>query len=148
MYKYVLLIHLLGACVWTGGHLVLTLAVLPEVLRTRSVERLRQFEAAFERVGLPALLTQLATGLWLALLFLPDPQQWLDTDLPQARAILTKLGLLGCTVLIAANARLRVIPRLTPAKLPLMAAHILAVTALSVLFVLSGVAIRTGWLFY
>lgn len=148
MYKYVLLIHLLGACVWSGGHLVLSLAVLPEVLRTRSVERLRQFEAAFERVGLPALLTQLATGVWLALLFLPDPQQWLDTDLPQARAILTKLGLLGCTVLIAANARLRVIPQLTPEKLPLMAAHILAVTALSVLFVLSGVAIRTGWLFY
>ncbi len=148
MYKYILLAHLLGACIWTGGHLVLAIAVLPEVLRSRSVERLRQFEAAFERIGLPALLTQVATGLWLAHNFLPDPAQWLDLDQPLARAILTKLGLLGCTVLIAANARLRIIPHLTPEKLPLMAVHILAVTTLSVLFVLSGVAIRTGWLFY
>ncbi|NSL53661.1 CopD family protein [Uliginosibacterium aquaticum] len=148
MYRYVLLAHILGACVWTGGHLMLAIAVLPEVMRTRSVERLRQFEGAFERVGLPALLIQLASGLWLAYTFLPEPQQWLNTDLPLSRAILTKLTLLGCTVLVAANARLRIIPRLTPEKLPLMAAHILTVTTLSVLFVLSGVAIRTGWLFY
>lgn len=146
MYATLLILHLLGACIWTGGHLVLAIAVLPEVLRTRSVERLRQFEAAFERIGLPALLTQLGTGLWLGWLHLPDTALWLNFELPATRAVLIKLGLLGATVLIAANARLRIIPRLTPEKLPLMAAHILAVTTLSVLFVIAGAALRTGLL--
>lgn len=39
------------------------------------------------------------------------------------------------------------LPRLTPERLPLLAAHIIAVTVLGVLFVILGVGIRTGGLF-
>jgi len=147
MYKYVLLAHILGATIWTGGHLVLAIAVLPQVLRERSPAALRAFESAYEKIGMPALAVQVATGLWLAYQLVPDVRAWFKTDDYLNRLILFKLALLGATVLVAADARLRIIPRLSPATLPAMARRIVAVTALSVLFVATGVTFRVGPLF-
>ena len=147
MYKYVLLLHILGATIWTGGHLVLVLAVLPRVLKERSPAALRQFESAFEKVGMPALLLQVATGLWLAHLLVPNVRSWFTAEDFVARLILLKLSLLTVTVLVAADARLRIIPHLTAQTLPAMARRIVAVTVLSVLFVTVGVSFRVGPLF-
>jgi putative copper export protein len=147
MYKYFLLLHILGATIWTGGHLVLALAVLPRVLKDRSPAALRQFESAFEKVGMPALLLQVATGLWLAHLLVPNVRSWFTAEDFVARLILLKLSLLAVTVLVAADARLRIIPRLTEQTLPAMARRIIAVTVLSVLFVTIGVSFRVGPLF-
>jgi putative copper export protein len=144
MYKYVLLLHILGATIWTGGHLVLALAVLPRVLKDRSPTALRQFESAFEKVGMPALLLQVATGLWLAHLLVPNVRSWFTAEDFVARLILLKLSLLAVTVLVAADARLRIIPHLTAQTLPAMARRIVAVTVLSVLFVTIGVSFRVG----
>lgn len=36
MYGMLLLLHILGATIWTGGHIVLALVVLPRALRERS----------------------------------------------------------------------------------------------------------------
>ncbi len=36
MYATILLLHILGATIWTGGHLVLAVTILPRVLRERS----------------------------------------------------------------------------------------------------------------
>jgi putative copper export protein len=147
MYKYFLLLHILGATIWTGGHLVLALAVLPRVLKDRSPAALRQFESAFEKVGMPALLLQVATGLWLAHLLVPNVRSWFTAEDFVARLILLKLSLLAVTVLVAADARLRIIPRLTEQTLPAMARRIIAVTVLSVLLVTIGVSFRVGPLF-
>jgi putative copper export protein len=144
MYGLMLFLHVLGATVWTGGHLVLALGILPQVLRERSPERLLAFEQRYERVGMPALLLQVLTGLWMAHLLVPDMGAWLAPDTPLARAVALKLALLGVTALIAVHARFRVIPRLTAATLPLMAWHIGAVTLLSVAFVAVGVSLRFG----
>ncbi len=144
MHRYVFLLHVLAATVWTGGHLVLALAVLPRVLRERSPSELLRFEAAYEKIGMPALLIQVITGLWLSHSILPDFRAWLATDNPVSRLILLKLSLLLATVLVAADARLRIIPRLSPESLPAMARRIGVVTILSVLFVVVGVSFRTG----
>ena len=58
MYGTLLLLHVLAATIWTGGHLVLALTVLPRVLRERSPAELLRFESAYERIGLPALGVQ------------------------------------------------------------------------------------------
>ncbi len=144
MYKYVLLLHILSATVWTGGHLVLALAILPRVLRERSTAELLRFESAYEKVGMPALLIQVATGLWLAWSLIPDPQSWIAADNPVSRLILFKLILLLLTVLLATDARLRLIPRLSTDTLPAMARRIATVTVIAVLFVAVGVSFRTG----
>ncbi|HRN06222.1 MAG TPA: CopD family protein [Ottowia sp.] len=146
MYALMLFLHVLGATVWTGGHLVLALTWLPRVLRERSPEQLLRFEQGYERIGMPALVLQIVTGLWMAYQMVPSVAQWLSPDTPVARAIALKLVLLLCTALIAAHARLRVIPRLSADTLPLMAWHVGAVTLLSVGFVAVGVSLRFGGL--
>lgn len=144
MYATALFLHVLGATIWTGGHLVLALAWLPRVLQERSPEQLLRFEQGYERIGMPALVLQIVTGLWMAYQMVPSVAQWLSPDTPVARAIALKLVLLLCTALIAAHARLRVIPRLSADTLPLMAWHVGAVTLLSVGFVAVGVSLRFG----
>ncbi|TDO16826.1 MULTISPECIES: CopD family protein [Halomonas] len=95
---------------------------------------------------MPALAVQVITGLWLAWLKLPSLTLWFSAQGgPVAQLIQLKLALLALTALVAAHARFRVIPRLSPATLPLMGWHILAVTLLSVLFVVVGLSFRVRW---
>lgn len=146
LFTVILFLHVLGATVWTGGHLVLALTVLPRALRERDPAILLAFESRYERLGMPALVVQVATGLWLAWRWLPDLSAWVALDSTLSRAIASKLLLLLLTVALAVSARFRVLPRLDGATLPLMAAHVAGVTILSVLFVLAGVVIRAGGL--
>ena len=145
MYGILFLLHILAATVWTGGHLVLALAVLPRVLREKSPSELLRFESAYERIGIPAMLMQVATGIWLAYRLVPDVGQWFAFDDPAARLIGIKLLLLVATVALAADARLRIIPKLSQGNLIALAWHIVLVTVISVLFVVVGVSFRTGW---
>jgi putative copper export protein len=140
------ILHLVGASVWVGGHLVLSLAVLPRALRAGDPAIVRDFEAGFEKIGIPALLLQVATGLVLAHHWAPSLRTWLAPETPQTRFILGKLALLACTIALAAHARLRIIPRLDASNLRLLAYHVVAVTVLGILFLVFGVAIRTGGL--
>jgi putative copper export protein len=143
----VLLLHLLGATVWTGGHLVLATTLLPRALRERRIDGLLAFESAYERIGMPALALQVLTGLWLAHHLQPDLGAWLDWRQPVSRLLMLKLGLLALTGAFAVHARLRVLPRLSPATLPLLAWHVVPVTLLAVAFVVVGLSFRTGWLY-
>ena len=140
-------LHILAATVWTGGHLVLATVVLPRVLKERSPEMLHSFESRYERIGIPALIIQVVTGFWLAHLLVPDVGQWFDLDNPASRPIAAKIVLLAITILLAIDARLRLIPNLSKDNLTAMAWHIVPVTVVSVLFVVVGVAFRTGWLY-
>lgn len=149
-YKLLLLLHLLGATIWTGGHLVLVGAVLPQVLRNKDLDYLLRFEGGYERVGMPALVLQVVTGLWMITLMVPDLGLMLDyaMELP-FRYYWYKLGLLALIVCLALSARFRVIPHLEAGEkryLPQMAAHMIAVTIASVAFVIVGVGLRFGGL--
>lgn len=147
MYGILLLLHILAATVWTGGHLVLALTVLPRALKQRSPAELLRFESAYERIGIPAILIQVATGFWLAHRMVPDVSQWINFDNPVSRLIGIKLMLLAVTLAFAADARIRIIPRLTEDNLTSLAWHIVPVTVVSVLFVVVGVWFRTGWFY-
>jgi putative copper export protein len=141
-----LTLHILGACVWTGGHLVLATTVLPRAIARRDARILRAFEEPFERIGIPALVVQVLTGLWLASQFAPI-SRWLAFGNALETRIGVKLVLLGLTVALALHARLRLIPRLDESDLRFLAAHIIAVTALAVALVVVGASFQTGVLF-
>ena len=87
MYSCVLLIHVLAATVWTGGHLVLATTVLPRALAARDPRILLDFESGYERIGMPALVLQVLTGLWMAHAMLPDVATWFALDTLQTRLI-------------------------------------------------------------
>ena len=144
MYKYILVIHILAATLWTGGHLALALALLPKILRERSVADLLAFESSYEKWGMSALIVQVISGLWLAHIRLPDITAWFAGDSFSARLIQLKLTLLALTLAVAMDARLRVIPKLSPETLPAMGLRIRLITLLGVAFVIVGTTFRTG----
>lgn len=146
MYSYVLLAHVIAATVWTGGHLVLASTVLPRALAARDAKILLDFEAGFERIGMPALLIQVASGLWMAHLLAPDFSTWFSANTLQSKLIALKLTLLAVTVLTALDARFRIIPNLGASTLPAMARRVVLVTIASVGFVFVGVSFRGGLL--
>ncbi len=147
MYGILLLLHILAATIWTGGHIVLAVVVLPKVLRERSAEQLLAFESVYEKIGMPALIIQIITGIWLAHNYLPDLAEWVNLNNPLAYGIMAKLTLLALTFCFALDARFRVIPKLSADSLVDMAWHIIPVTIISVLFVVVGVSFKTGWLY-
>ena len=147
MYTILLLLHILAATIWVGGHIVLSLVILPKVLKAKDPQQLLDFESGYEKLAMPALIIQVLTGLWLAHRALPDISQWFDFANPFSHLIIAKLALLAFTLGLAIDARFRVIPVLSKHNLLDMAWHIIAVTALSILFVVVGVSFRTGWFF-
>ena len=147
MYGILLFFHVLGATIWTGGHIILSVVILPKVLREKSPEQLLSFEAVYEKIGMPALIVQVITGFLLARRMLPDTSDWFDFSNPLTHALALKFILLALTAGFAIDARFRVIPNLSEKNLKVMAWHILPVTIFSILFVFAGVSFRTGWLY-
>jgi putative copper export protein len=143
LYYLLLTLHVLGATIWTGGHLVLATTVLPRALRAKRASVLTDFEQGYERVGMPALAVQIVTGLWLAHRLLGSPANWFGAA-PLAHIVQVKLLCLAGTAALAIHAKTRVIPRLNDDNLPMMAWHIAGVTMFSVLFVLAGASARLG----
>ena len=51
-----LILHLLAATIWVGGHLFLALQILPEAIKKKDATILTNFKDRFEPMGLPSLL--------------------------------------------------------------------------------------------
>lgn len=139
-----LIFHLLGATIWVGGHLVLALRILPEVLRKKDPEILLNFERKYEKIGMPALLIMVITGIWMAYQMGIDWKQWFHFSNAIETVVSLKLSLLFLTILFALSANIFVLPKLSPQKLPLMAFHIISVTVIGVLMLILGSFVRYG----
>ena len=146
LFKILVILHTLGATVWTGGHLVLAVTVLPSALKNRTLDRIHIFEEHFEGFGLAALLLQVITGLWLTWIYFPGFQNFFDFNSYLSIYIAIKLGLLVGTIALAIHARFFIIPKLTIETLNSLAYHIVGVTTLAILFAVMGAGIRLGGL--
>ena len=145
VFPLLVIVHALAATVWTGGHLVLDLGVLPpRALRERSAAQIRAFEEVFEPLGLTALTIQVLTGLGMGWIYLPGFQGLFDPANPIGMLVGVKLLLLAGTAALAIHARLRLIPTLTDANLSGLAWHIRGITALAIAFVVVGGLIGLG----
>jgi putative copper export protein len=58
-----LFLHVLGACIWIGGQLVLA-GLVPVVRRASSPDVLRAVGRQFQRLAWPGYALLLATGIW------------------------------------------------------------------------------------
>lgn len=139
--KLIILFHVLGACIWVGGHLVLAFSVLPKALSERDPGSVKVFEERFERIGIPALVVQTITGIWMALLYLPV-NKWFSFDNVMSNHIGLKLILLGATVLLAIHARIFIVPKLSADNLSLLAMHIIAITLIALALLFTGLNFR------
>jgi len=63
-----IVLHVLAATIWTGGHIVLATTVLPKILKTKNIDKLLEFEMGYEKVGMPALpLIKVLHTFWISL---------------------------------------------------------------------------------
>lgn len=152
---WLLLLHILGACIWIGGHLYLMITIVPTAVKQPNPQALLNFEASFEKLGMTALITQVITGLIMANRFLPSWSQLFDYSQDITILITLKLTWLICTILTAVSAQVFVIPRLKKALLAddffksqnyfkIFIGHIGMITVLSLAFLVTGVLFRTG----
>lgn len=144
LFSVLVIIHALAATIWTGGHLVLDLGVLPKALRDRDASVIRAFEETFEPLGLGALAIQVLSGLGLAGILLPGYRGLFNPANPIGLLVGVKLLLLAATLALALHARLRLIPHLNNDTLAPLAWHIRGITALAVAFVVVGAGLRLG----
>jgi len=141
-----LILHLIAACIWVGGHVYLVTRIFPSVLRQQNAQQLLMFEQKYEPLGMAALLTLIITGLLLAKGYQVSVQEIAAFKPGIARMVAVKLALLLATACFALSALTRVIPALkkTPKKLFEMAAHAAAVTLLGLAMVVVGSYGRYG----
>lgn len=145
-FKILVLLHTLSATIWTGGHLVLAVSVLPKALRDKNPDVIKNFEENFETLGLISLAIQVITGLGLTWIYFPQFQGLWGLDSFLSRYVVIKLILLLSTLALAIHARWFIIPNLSKENLNSLAFHIIGITTLAVLFVVFGVGIRLGGL--
>lgn len=141
-----LILHLLGATIWVGGHILLCVIILPQVWKEQAVEKLFAFESRYEWIGMPALLVMLITGVRMAYLYNVKIAKWFAFETPIERVISLKLSLLIGIVILALSAQFYVLPRLKTdiKKLPLMAFHMITVTLISLAMLILGSFVRYG----
>ncbi len=144
LFPLLITIHILAATIWTGGHLLLSLRVLPKAIKERSAQQISDFEETFEPLALPALVIQVISGLWMAWIYLPSWSGLFTFQTPLNALLTTKLLLLAITTALALDARLRLIPNLTDDNLTDLAWHIRSITIVAIAFVVVGAGIRLG----
>ena len=141
-----LIIHLLSATIWVGGHLLLCFAYLPQALKEKAPKIILNYEKKYEPVGMSALVLLVITGIIMAHKYGVTFNYWFQFATPIEKVISSKLVLLLLTVAFALSAQFRVLPKLITdsSKLPEMTFHILSVTLIGVLMLIFGSFIRFG----
>ena len=144
MHHLILILHLFAATIWVGGHSLLCFRYLPEAIKTKDISPITNFEKRFEILGLPALLILVITGIIMAYDYNVSIGNWLSFESNIERVISFKLIFLLSTLALAIHARIFIIPKLSPQKLPLMAFHIVLITLIGIAMMVLGTFVRYG----
>lgn len=145
-HHFILILHLIAASIWVGGHIYLVTCLFPGILKRKDNAALTAFEKKYEPLGIPALITLVITGFLMAFDY---GIKWADLfsfSTAIERVVSTKLLLLILTVCFALSAQFRVIPSLkkSPKKLVEMAIHATAVTLIGITLLVLGSFVRYG----
>ncbi len=142
IFQTLVILHVIGATIWTGGHLVLSTTVLQKTLKLKDKNILLDFEEQYERIGMPALLSQIITGVILAIYYSNDFWIIFLMDNKIHTIITIKFILLIITSATAIHAKIKVLPSLSNDSLPYMGKHVYIITIVAVVYVIIGVLVR------
>ncbi|MDP5199876.1 copper resistance protein CopD [Flavobacterium sp. DG2-3] len=144
LHHYVLIIHLLAATIWVGGHLLLAICYLPTALKKKDPHIILNFEKRFEKLGMSSLALLIITGIWMAYDFGVTAETWFRFSSGFEKVVSIKLILLLCTFICAVIAQLYIIPKLNIYNIKNMAVIILTVTSIGVAMLILGSTLRYG----
>jgi putative copper export protein len=144
VHHFILILHLLGATVWVGGHLTLSIVFLPLALRKKDPGIILNFERKFERLGMAALVVLIISGIWMAYDFNVTASKWFSFSGSFEKVVCLKLIFLFVTFVCALIAQFLLIPNLNQYNLKKMAALIITVTLTGVAMLVLGSTFRYG----
>ncbi|NOU37275.1 MAG: copper resistance protein CopD [Ferruginibacter sp.] len=144
MIHFYLIIHLIAAAIWVGGHIILLLGYLPKALREKNTKIIESFEKKFEPIGIPALLVQIITGILMAYHYNITISNWFSFSNSIEKVISLKLILLFITLGLAIHARIFIIPKLSAKNLAFLALHIILINLIAITMLALGTFIRYG----
>jgi uncharacterized membrane protein len=140
----VLIIHLLAATIWVGGHLLLAFRYLPATIKHKDISILNDFRSKFGKIGMPVLFILVLTGILLAYDYDVPVSKWFSFSNPMERTISTKLLLLFASLALAIHSQKFVFPKLTAEKMTLAIIEIITVTLIGITMLILGSFIRLG----
>lgn len=145
-HHFLLVIHLLAATVWIGGHLILAFRYLPEAIKTKDLEKLKTFKDKFEPIGMPSLITLVITGILMAYDYDVTITKWFSFSNGIEKVISIKLILFITSLTLAISAQLFIFPKLTPKRYHYITILIIVVTLIAISMLVLGSLIRLGGL--
>ena len=144
LHQLLLIIHLLAATVWVGGHLILLLIYVPKARKTNSLDGISFFRKNFEILGMPSLILLLLTGVLLAYDYDVSIDKWFQFKGGIARIVSIKLLLFITTITLALTATKFIFPKLKNEPKPILYVFIVLVTSIAVTMLVLGSLVRLG----
>lgn len=147
-HHFLIIVHLLSATIWVGGHLLLCIGYLPKALKEKNQDIILNFEKKYKPIGMLSLILLVISGILMAYKYGVGIEYWFLFKTPIEKVVSTKLLFLFLTIIFALSTQIRVIPKLrkSPKKLPEMAFHIISVTTIGILMLIFGSFVRFGGL--
>ena len=141
-----LIIHLMSATVWVGGHLILVASYLPRAIKEKNQNYILNYEKKYESICMLSLILLILSGILMAYKYGGTIEHWFEFATPIEKVVSTKLLLLFATLLFALSAQFKVLPKLNNniKYLPEMALHILCVTIIGISMLILGSFVRFG----
>jgi uncharacterized membrane protein len=141
-----LVLHLLAATIWVGGHFFLILRILPSTLQQKDISILSDFRLKFGKIGMHSLLILVVTGILLAYDYNVPISDWFSFSNPIEKIVSIKLLLLFTSLSLAVHAQKVVFPKLTSNRMLPAIVEIIIVTLIAVSMLILGSLVRVGGL--
>ncbi|GGC77798.1 hypothetical protein GCM10011508_01530 [Flavobacterium lutivivi] len=145
-HQIILIIHLLAATIWVGGHLILLLRYVPKAIKTKSLEELSMFRKNFEPVGMPSLFVLIVTGIIMAYDYNVTIEKWFLFENAIEKIVSIKLILLFISLTLAFITIKFVLPSIDKLSPFILYFIIFLVTTIAVTMLILGSLVRVGGL--
>lgn len=145
-HQIILIIHLLAATIWVGGHLILLLRYVPKAIKTKSLDELSVFRKNFEPVGMPSLFVLIVTGIIMAYDYNVTIEKWFLFENAIEKIVSIKLILLFISLTLAFITIKFVLPSIDKLSPFLLYFIIFLVTIIAVTMLILGSLVRVGGL--
>lgn len=142
-----LIIHLICATIWVGGHLFLAVRILPKAIREKDVKGLQNFKSRYEPIGMPALIILVVTGIMMAYDYNVTLGTWFSFSNGIERVVSIKLILLLVTFAMAVTADRFIFPKLNENNIYKAGIFIVSVTLIGLAMLVLGSFVRYGGIY-
>ena len=143
-HQVTLILHLLAATIWVGGHLLLLLRYVPKAIKSKSLEELSAFRKNFESVGMPSLFILIITGILMAYDYNITFEKWFLFENSIEKIVSIKLILLFISLTLAFITIKFVLPSINKISPFILYFIIFLVTTIAVTMLVLGSLVRVG----